>query len=255
MAEDAEKTDDDAEGAGKSKKKLIGIVGGALGIVILAFVTTQAMAPKPPEYKQFAGDYVTPVTPTKITTNLRGGGGKRFLAVQMQANFEAYDEVYITERVADPVYMARIKDAVLAVSSRRTVDEVSDDTMRSILREELRRAVGPIMFPVHVGDAALPTELDSDSGIGPGDSLYASTYRTPLYDGKLFVDAPSGTLRLDDGAEYRFTGEETDLRVEDGAGKYVFLDLTELDPEFRGQVMIGTHGRVRELLFEDLVIQ
>ena len=253
MAEEADPKPGEG-GEGKSKKKLIAIVGGALVIVVLAFVTTQAMAPKEPEYRQFGGDYVTPVTPEPITTNLRGSS-KRILMLQMQANFEAYDEAYTATRVVDPVYMARIQDAVLAISSRRTIEEVEEDTMRSVLREELRRAIDPILFPVHVGDALLPTDVDSESGIGTGDSLYESTYRTPLFDGKLFVDAPSGTLRLDDGAEYRFTGDESDLRIEDGAGKVIYLDLTGHDPDFRGQVMIGTHGRVRELLFEKLVVQ
>lgn len=255
MAEEAEKTEDTVEGEGKSKKKLLAIVGGALGIVLLAFVATQAMAPKEPEYKTFSGDYVALITEGTLTTNLRGQGGKRFVALELQANYESYEETYVPERVLDPVYMARMTDVVLGVASRRETSDFEDDTMRQIFREELRRAIDPVLFPVHIGDASGPSEADSDSGVGPGDSLYQSTLRTPLYDGKLFVDAPAGTLRLGDGAEYRFTGEETDLRVEDGAGKYVFLDLTGLESDFRGQVLIGTHGRVRELLFKKCVVQ
>jgi flagellar basal body-associated protein FliL len=253
MAEESEQPSE--EGPGKSRKKLLTIVGGGLGMVLLAFVAAKAMAPKEPEYRVFTGDHVCPVTSQGFTTNLRGDGGKRFLALELQANYEAYDEEYVAERTADPVYEARTIDAVMSVSLRRTTDEVQEETMREVFREELRRAIGPILFPVHVGDAALPTERDSKSGIGPGTSLYESTYRRPLYDGKLFVDGPAGTLRLDDGPEYRFTGEETDLRVEDGTGKVVFLDLTKLEPGFRGQLMIGTHGRVRELLFKKYVIQ
>lgn len=244
-----------AEGPGKSKRKLIAIVGGALGIVLLAFVASKAMAPKAPEYKVFSGDLVAPVTTSSITTNLHGQGAKRILALEMLANYEAYDPAYVAERTADPVYSARITDAVLGVSSRRTVEEVQDSTMREVFREELRRAIAPILFPVQVGGALTPTDIDPESGIGTGESLYQSTYREPLYDGKLFVDAAQGTLRLDDGPEYRFTGDETDLRVEDGRGKFVHLDLTQLNPEFSGQVMIGTHGRVRELLFQRYVVQ
>ena len=254
MAEEAEKAETE-EGPGKSKKKLMGIVGGAVGVILLAFVASKAMAPKEEPYEVFTGDYVAPVTAEGITVNLIGQGSKRFLALELQANFEAYDETYVINRTADLVYMARITDAAIDVAARRTVDEIGDETMREVFREELRREIEPILFPVHFGDAALPNEPDRESGVGPGDSLYESTLRTPLYDGKLFIDAPAGTLRIDDGPEYRITGEETDLRVEDGTGKYTFVDLTGLDPAFVGRIKIGTHGRVREILFGKIVIQ
>jgi hypothetical protein len=222
---------------------------------LLAFLASMAMSPKPLEYKVFGGDYVTPVSSGDITTNLRGSGSKRFVSLKMNANYEAYDEAYVAARITDPVYSARITDAVLEASSRRTVEEISEGALREVFREELRRAIEPILFPVHIGMSPTPAGSDPLSGIGPGDSIYNSTLRTPLYDGKLFVDAPAGTLRLGDGPEYRITGKEHDLRLEDGRGDYVYLDVTELAPNFRGQVLIGTHGRVRELFFENYTIQ
>ncbi|QDU70035.1 flagellar basal body-associated FliL family protein [Engelhardtia mirabilis] len=260
MADEADKNADEPaseeELAAKAqKKKLIKIAGGAVGLVLMAWVASVVAKPAPEEYKEFLGPWVAPVTPSKIQTNLRGDGSKRFLIMQANAMFEAYDEVYATTRTADPIYMALIKDAMLEISSKRTVDDVMGGAMRDVFKRELRDAIDKLMFPVHIGDAVNPADPDSQTGIKPGFSIYESTLRTPLYDLKLFVDAPVGTLRLGDGPEVRFTGEERDLRVEDGSGYTVYLDLTELDPTFHGQIRVGTHGRIRELLFEDYAVQ
>lgn len=257
MAEVADKpplTDEELAVRAK-KQKLIKIGGGAVGLVLMAWVASIMAAPAPEPYREFAGPWVAPVTPAPITTNLSGEGSKRFLVLEANAYFDAYDEAYVAARTADPVYSAMINDAVLEVSSKRTVDDVMEGPMRDVFKRELRDVIDRILFPIHLGDALLPTDPDTASGLKPGVDIYDSTVRTPQYDLELFVDAPVGTLRLGDGPEIRFTGEERNLRVEDGSGYTVYLDVTALDPGFQGRVRVGTKGRIRELLFQQAAVQ
>ena len=43
------------------------------------------------------------------------------------------------------------------------------------------------------------------------------------------------------------------LKVMSGAGDYVFVDISELKPEFVGEVPVGVHGRVRHVFMKMMV--
>ena len=254
MADEKENPEENVEDAAASspkKKKLMLFGGGGLGVVAAAFIAATLAAPAKKEYKVFEGPWITPLTPEKVQVNLKGEGRKRFLIFQAEAYFEAYEEGYGAARAADPTYVALMKDVALRVASRRTSDEINSEVGNAAFREDLRLAVDPLLFPVQLGKTAGPADQDTRSGLKMGTSGIRSNFRVPLYDGVLHVDAPGGTIRLGRGQPAEFEGTEKDLRVEDEHGRFVFLDVSRIEEHFQGEVLIGVHGRIREILLTD----
>jgi flagellar basal body-associated protein FliL len=234
--------------ASPKKKKLMIFGGSSAGVIAAAFIAATLAAPSKREYKVFEGPWVASISPDNIQTNLKGENHKRFLVFAAEAYFEAYDEQYAAARVQDPAYLSLVKDVILQVSSRRTVDEVNSEVGKAAFREDLRQSIDPFLFPVQIGKTSTPADRESASGLKMGISAIRSNFRTPLYDGKLYLDVPAGTVRLGRGQPTRFDGTEKDLRVEDEHGRYVFLDVSRLTAGFEGEVMIGVHGKTREIL-------
>jgi flagellar basal body-associated protein FliL len=253
--DEAEGTTDDAAASSPKKKKLMLFGGGGLGVVAAAFVAATLAAPAKKEYKVFEGPWITPLTPEKVQVNLNGEGRKRFLVFTAEAYFEAYEEGYATARAADPTYLALMKDVALRVASRRTADEINSEVGNAAFREDLRLAIDPLLFPVQLGKTAGPTEQDPRSGLKLGTSSIRSNFRVPLYDGVLHVDAPARTLRLGRGQPVAFEGPDKDVRVEDENGRFVFIDVSRIEEDFQGEVLVGVHGRIRKVLLTDWAIQ
>lgn len=238
----------------KGKKKLLVAGGGVFGLVLVGYVASLMAAPGEEELPRFTGPYVAPLSEENIQVNL-SGGSKSFLVMGLNVKFYAYDEAYLTARVEDPVYKADLMDAVLAVASSKGPKEVLDPAGTLIFLEELKDAIDPILFPVHVGDAAAPVDFDSSSGLRGGESLNRSSLRGPLYEHHLQVDGPSRTIQLDGGEPVTFEGEETDLAVTSPLGLTVYLDVSEYAEDFAGEVMIGTHGRIYQILKREFLVQ
>lgn len=211
-------------------------------------------APKKNEYKVFEGPYVTPISATEHTVNINDKNRKRFLLLKLKAVYEAFEEAYVTARVADPIYDARVTDAVLGIASRYDETIMNEDIGQMFL-EELEQALDPILFPVQVGKSMTPNDPDPDSGIRLGASVNRATLRGSLYDHSLTIDAVEKRLRLDDGPPIAFEGTERDLRVENERGRCVYLDVTELNENFSGQIRVGVHGQVKSLLKEKFNVQ
>lgn len=249
--ENTEETTDDAAASSPKKKKLMLFGGGGLGVIAAAFIAASLAAPAKKEYKVFEGPWITPLTPDKVQVNLKGEGRKRFLIFQAEAYFEAYEEGYAAARAADPTYVALMKDVALRVASRRTSEEINSEVGNAAFREDLRLAVDPLLFPVQIGKTATPAEQDAKSGLKMGTSSIRSNFRVPLYDGALHLDVPGKSIRLGRGQPVTFEGTEKDLRVEDEHGRFVFLDMSRLQDGFQGEVLVGVHGRIREILLTD----
>ncbi len=237
------------------KKKMLVMGGSGVGIVALAWALAMLAIPSKAVYKTFAGPYMAALSSERVQANLAGESNKRFLVMALNAMYDAYDEKYIAVRTADPVYHPLLVDAILGVTSAKTREEVHGPLAQETFREELRRAIEPILFPVHIGDSATPHGADSQTGIKPGVSAYRGTMRDPLFDQILYVDAPLGRVRIGESPEIAFSPGERDLRVVDDRGKDVYLDLSEIKPDFRGQVQIGVQGRIRQLLFQEFLVQ
>lgn len=241
--------------APSGKKKLILAGGSVVSILALAWVLATLAVPSKPVHRTFDGPFMAALSSERVQANLAGENNKRFLVMSLNAMFDAYEETYIAERTADPVYHPLLVDAILGVTSSKTREEVHGPLAQESFREELRRAIEPILFPVHIGDSKTPHGADSKSGIKPGVSTFRGTRRDPLFDGVLYVDAPLGRVRIGEAPEIAFSPGERDLRVVDDRGHDVYLDLSNLNPEFRGQIPIGVHGRVRQLLFQEFLVQ
>ena len=108
---------------------------------------------------------------------------------------------------------------------------------------------------MHLGDAATPLAADSASGLRPGDSAFLGTLRGRYEDHTLHVDVPAKTVRLDDGEDTAFLGTEVDLMVANAEQNYLFLNVTELNPEFVGELKVGVKGRLRKVLKDYWVLQ
>jgi len=258
MADDTKTEDEEQDVEEKPKKSKKGLLlgGGILGLIGGAYLLATMAVPETPKHIPFKGPFSIDLQQGEnLQVNLASDGGTRFLVMTLRAEVHAYDEAYATARVADPLYTAILQDALIGVSRTKTRDDLEDTVGAEVFRRQLLEAIRPILFPIHVGDPVNPYATHMESGLRSGDSQALGTYRRGFEDGLLHVDAQAKTVQLDDGAPVSFTGAETDLQVADANGMYVFLNVTQLNPAFAGDVQIGTFGRVSKLFFGKFIIQ
>lgn len=262
-----------AEGEAKKKNKapmLFG--GGALAMVALGYIlATMAVPAKEPPRPELEGPFVVGLSKNDIQINLAGDNSKRYLVMKLQAEYFAYDPSYVAGRlgvasggggghggdapVEDPVYTAQLKNALLKLGASKTRDQVTDPVLIDGFLEDVRTVVDPILFPVYVGDSHSPHDGDKASGIKVGDSSSESDFREMLHEHDLEVDNQRKKIRLDEGPWKEYEGHERNLVVESKTGQKVYLNLTELKPEFSGKVPIGVPGRVSKIYRDSLLVQ
>ncbi len=236
--------------AAAAKKQKLFIAGGVVGVLALAFVAALMAVPKEVVKPELLGPFVAPLSPNKLQVNLNDG--RSYLVLNLNVKFEAYAADYVTTRTTDPVCNAEVRDQLVAISSAKSRQEVSDKVLKPVYLEEIRHAVEPLLFPVHIGEGLAPGDADPASGIKPGVST--PTFRGLFEDHRLKVDAVQKTLALDDGEPINFEGKERDLAVASAAGT-VYVDLSGLKEEFVGEVKVGVKGYVKRVLWEDVLIQ
>lgn len=252
MADEADKPAEGEEAPKKSKKKLV-LGGGVVGGLAVAFAAAMMAVPKKDAERPLEGPFVAPLTPEKVQVNL--AGAKNFLILDLNIVYDAYEEAYFLARAEDPLMNAEIKDALVALTSAKTREEVADPVNRPVLMEELRGAVAPLLFPVHVGEAKVATAADPKSGIGPGLSAHKGTFRGEREQHVLRVNGADKTVQVDDGPVIGFEGHETDLAVTTAAETVVYLDVSRLKEDFEGEIRLGVMGRVRRILWNEVLIQ
>ena len=262
--------DKPAEAAAPKPKKTMVVVGAsALIVMALGLVAaTMAVPARKPE-PRLEGPFIAKLSSSDIQVNLAGEGSKRYLVTTLQAEYHTYDEAYVSARIGgggakgehgggateDPLYAAMLKDALLAVASTKTRDEVTNPVMVESFLEEVRKAIDPVLFPVCLGDAKSMQSSDSVSGLRTGQSIMQASMRGLLYEHTLRVDGPRRTLRLDTGPLVQFDGREHDLRVVDGDDKDIYVDVSELKPGFSGDVHVGVAGKVRRIYRDSFLVQ
>ncbi len=242
-------------GPTRSKKALL-LGGGVASLIALAWVLSLVAVPGKSALVDhpIGGPFVADISPTSgFQVNLAGDGGKHYLSMNVKAEVDAFDEAYVTAHASEPLYQAKLTDAILRIASQKTKSELDNLVGREILREELRVALDPVLFPVHVGSEH--EGRHEASGLRAGRSIDRSTLRGFFHEHELELDAAKRTARLDDGAPVSFRGDEADLFVADAQGKGVYLDMTGLDHDFEGKVHIGTFGRVRNVYFGSFLTQ
>ncbi len=255
---DAAKDKQDPKDAAKDapakggKKTLLLMGGGGVGILAAAFVVATMAAPdkgKP----ELQGPFVAPLTTEKIQVNL--SKSKSFLVLNLNLVYTAYDESYFAGRSSDSLCVAELKDVLVSIASSKTPAEFEDKVNKPVIMEEVRQAVEPILFPVHIGDTPKPTDRDPTSGLAPGLSSHLATFRGFFHEHTLAIDAKKRVLRLDDGAGVEFKGEERDLKIVAGDDTVLYVDVSGLTPEFVGEVCIGIRGQTRRILWQEVLIQ
>ena len=235
------------------KRKLAILAGGGVSLVALAYVAALVALPAKTGPLSLKGPFVAPLTADKIQVNL--SDSKSFLVVELNLIYEALDEAYYAERSGDPVYVAELTDVLVATASSKTREEISDKVHKPVFLEEVRRAVEPLLFPLHVGATQRPSDREEDSGLAPGLSNHQATFRPLFGEHELHVDAVERTLRIDDGPVTSWEDGETDLQVATTAGETLYVDVSRVEPGYRGALPIGVKGRVRRVLWSEVLIQ
>lgn len=248
---------ENAEGEAPKKKKtglLIG--GGAVAVLALAFAASIMAVPSKPEVKRLKGPLTSPLTEGPISVNLRDNQSKRYLKFKLHCEYYAFSKEYFASRLADPLYFPRLTDSVVRVSASRSVEEVTGKVNQPQFLQELVEVIDTDLFPVHIGKTTIPSDMHEESGLKTGFSASDATFRGYFYEHVLIVDATKKTIQLDaDGPVVSFEGTETDLEVESVNGKTVYVDVTELDEGFVGEVQVGVFGTLHNLLVEEWILQ
>lgn len=252
MADEAEKPEEGLEGEPTEKKSKKGIfmLGGMLGLVGVAYFGATMGTPSIDPIPQFQGPYVAPLTPEKgnMQVNLADTDKNTYLLMGLTAEFDAYDGGYLEGQLADPVFSAKLLDRILTLGATETRESLASQDQVEAFLLQLRNALDPICFPVHLGDASLPNDPDSASGLRPGDSHLLGTLRGRYHDHTLAIDATKQTMRLDEGEEVGYAGHEIDLLVSNAEQNYIYVNVTELKPDFVGELKLGVKGRLRKVL-------
>lgn len=227
-----------------------------LAIVALAAALALIAVPARVEPPRLSGPHVVDLSPPEgFQLDLAGRGGRNHLAMRVEAECEAYAPGYPAARAADPLVVARVRDAVLRTAWRTTKADLDREGGPEALRAQLARELDLLLFRVHVGDSDDPWGADPASGLRPGASIDRATMRGPFHEHRIDVDAPARTLALDGGPPVAFAGDERDLALADASGRTLAIDVTGLRPGFRGEVSVGVVGRVRAVLLPSFLTQ
>ena len=257
--------------APKKSRKPVLVAGGTISLIALAYMLSMMAIPaKRTTAPHLSGPFVAKLSKTDLQVNLAGESSKRYLVMVLVGEYFAYDEAYVGGRlgnavgsgdghgsapVEDPLYTAMLKDAMLKLASTRTRDQVTDPVKSDAFLEDVRRVVDPLLFPVYIGDSHSHRDGDSASGLRAGESIFESKMRGLLHEHELVVDAIDQTIALDDGPKIEFGGRERDLKVADKAGLTVYVDVTQLNPEFVGKVPVGVPGKLRRIYRDSFLVQ
>lgn len=226
-------------------KLLLGVVllvstGGALALM--------AIPAKRVEHK-FGGPFFAQLL-EEIVVSTPDGNGTRYLKFRADAEYAAYEGTYLEARVADPFYTSYLKSKAELIASSRSLIQSAIGAEREAFAVTLRSELEPIVFPVHIGETLKPLDADKLSGLRPGVSHHTATFRGRFHDWTLHVDSHARILRLGEGTEVTFQGDEDDIQVRSQIGDTIYVDVTHIDPGFVGEVKIGVHGKLRNVLLE-----
>ncbi len=250
-----ESTEETTEGEGKkSRKKGLVLGGGIISMVAVAYSLFLMAVPGVNASTPFDGPFVITLTPEKVQANL-GGSGKSYLLMTLLADYEAYDEGYVLSHAAEPLFLARQKDALITLACGKNKEDLADTIGRELFRDQIRERLNPLLFPIHIGSLGDATQGDTESGLFPGLSIELSTMRDGFKSHALHLDVDKHTVGLDDGPLVDFDGTEIDLLVQNELGHTVYLDMTGVIEGFDGSVRVGTHGNITNVLFGDFVVQ
>lgn len=242
------------EASPKGKKKLF--VGGGIAAVIAAGAIAATMAiPSKETKRNYDGPFRHVLFEEQFHCNIHEEGRTRFLQMKPVAMFMSYDGNYLMTRMQDELYAPQVEQAVFRVASTKSLDEIYGEVNESTFGEELKDALDPVLFPVHIGDSRLPWDTDSTTGLRPGLSSDKATFRGRFDEHLLHVDGVEYQLWLDDGPKSDFDPGSLDVRVVSTGGDVIFVDTGGLEEGFTGEVKVGVQGQVRQIIPTGLMVQ
>ncbi len=257
MAEESEEPKEVAEeeAAPKKSRKSLLFGGGAAAVIAAGALAAVMAVPSKHEVRRLAGPYSIALFEKEFSCNIEEAGRTRYLKMAPQAAYFAYDATYMQNRGLDELYAPALHNTVFQIASRKTLDEIYGSVNESTFMEELRDALDPVLFPVHIGETALPWDFDETSGLRPGLSSDENTFRGEFDKHALHVDAATQEMWIDEGPRTTYEPGDFDVRVISADGGVVFIDTSNLEEGFQGEVQIGVRGRVMRILPNGLLIQ
>jgi len=213
--------------------------------------------------KELAWDYSRFVVPLKaeaFEVNLADAGRRRYLVMDLVVDVRSYNEEATRSWVADPICVSYLDHAVNSVGSAATMEEVYDLTgpdgvQGKLFMEQIRSSVEKVIFAVQFGDASDPMTADSLSGLAPGVSSRLSTFRGPISQHSIYLDCIGHTVKFDDGEPCSFDGTEDNFHITNAAGDSIYIDVSNVELDFNGEVPVGVSGQILSVLKRKFVIQ
>jgi hypothetical protein len=260
MADNKKEPEEGAQGEDKPQKskKGLSLGGGMIALVGVAYLSATMGTPSIGPIPQYQGPFVLTLTGEKeVTLNLASSTTK-YLVMKLDAEYDCYDPNYFEVRNEDDegaLFNAVVIDMLNEIGSTKTLEMVTNEASKKAFWLELRDGLDPICFPIHVGNTDNPYQSDSASGIKPGDSMLFSSLRGRHEDHTLYVDAPAKTVRLDGGESVGYHGSEIDLLATNENDKFIYLNVSEIDPNFVGELKVGVKGRLRRVLVQKFGLQ
>ncbi len=254
--EDTKQEGEDAEVQPKSKKGIF-LGGGMVSLIALAYIVSMVAVPRGSQKTPaFEGPFVAfPLADGDVQVNMAKGGGKSFLVLNFKVEFDGYDQLYAEKRIADPLFQAHMIDALIRLGRKKAKEDLASEIGVEVFTAEIRDALDPLLFPLHLGNELSSTDPHTESNLQLGRSSQQSSMRSGFKAHVLKVDALKKTIALDYGSEVTFTGSERDLIVENERGQRIYVDVSELNPEFVGELQVGTFGKMRNILFTRFLVQ
>lgn len=254
----ADQDTEQTEGEDKPKKDRgpIKLLGGVLGLVAVGGALAVMAVPSKLEAKpRQQGPFFHKLFETTLISNVNESNYTRFIKTDPQIEFFSYDPDYVMGRDGDPLYRAWLESELTTLISSMNLDEIYNGVNRERFTQMVMEKVRPAVFPVHFGATDQPLQLDEVSGIRPGDSYRKATFRGNFHDHMLKIDSPQKTLQVDNGPLTVYTGTEMNLLLRTPSGDSLYVDVTEISPEFVGEINVGVQGRIRQVFLSGHLAQ
>ena len=250
--EGEEQAEDSEKPTSKSSFKLLAAI-----VCLIAVGSTLAVVAIPSKEKptRFVGPYFYQLFENPLTVTATDSHGTRYVKFKPSAEYVAYTKKYVPNREKDPFFLSYLNSKILEVSSTKSIDQMLRGAKQLAFAEEIRHAIDSIVFPVHLGDTTHPLDMDEKTGLRPGSSHMDATFRGRIHDHVLKFDGRAQTIQIGTGPVATFRGDEEDLMLEALDGTYVYIDVTGFEADFRGEVPIGCHGKLRKIILNGRIAQ
>ncbi|MEO1695658.1 MAG: hypothetical protein AAFU73_00090 [Planctomycetota bacterium] len=256
MADEEEEPTEEGteEGAEPKSKGPLKLLVGVVALIATGAILAMMAVPSKEKLPVFAGPSMHTFFADKVVGNPLDDNYSRYLSFEPSCSFLAYDLAYPESRRIDPHYETWLRESFQAALARYRIADImsgstpGEENSRPEFAAELEALAEPILFPVHLGETAAPYDPDPSSGLRLGDSQDRDgTFRGAFWEHVLHVDAKAMTLQIGEGPVAEFSEGDYDVLVEAEDGTKIYVDTSELQEGFEGDVQVGVMGRIRRM--------